>query len=73
MVLSHRKQPQGSRPRRRQSHLVNTAAGGALIEQAIVFGADELFALGSEANELTENLYRSLLTSIDRASNVGRV
>jgi hypothetical protein len=52
------------------NYVVNTAAGGALIEQAIVVGADELSALDSEANELTENLYRSLLTSIDRAPNV---
>jgi hypothetical protein len=52
--------------------VVNTAAGGALIEQAIVVGADEVSTLDSEANELTENLYRSLLISIDRAPNVGR-
>jgi hypothetical protein len=54
------------------NYAVNSAAGGALIEQAIVIGAGELSALDSEANELTENLYRSLLTSIDRAPNVGR-
>lgn len=64
----------GDRAVRSQFHnyVVNTAAGGALIEQAIAIGADELSAPDSEANELTENLYRSLLTSIDRAPNVGQ-
>lgn len=63
----------GDRVVRSQFHnyVVNTAAGGALIEQAIVIGAEELPALDSEANKLTENLYRSLLTSIGRASNAG--
>lgn len=54
------------------NYVVNTPAGGALIEQAIVIGADALSTLDSEANELTANLCRSLLTSIDRAPNVGR-
>jgi hypothetical protein len=59
----------GDRVVRSQFHnyVVNTNAGGALIEQAIVIGAEMLSALDSEVNELTENLYRSLLTSIDRA------
>jgi hypothetical protein len=34
----------------------------------IVDSADMFFALESEANELTESLYRSLLASIDGAA-----
>lgn len=56
-----------------RNYVVNTAAGGALIEQAIVIGADMLFALESEATELTESLYRSLLASIERALNMRQV
>jgi hypothetical protein len=64
----------GDRVVRTQFHnyVVNTAAGGALIEQAIAIGADEFSALDPEANELTENLYQSLLTSIDRTPNIER-
>jgi hypothetical protein len=64
----------GDRVVRSQFHnyVVNTNAGGALIEQAIVIGAEMLSALDSEVNELTENLYRSLLTSIDRGLNQGQ-
>jgi hypothetical protein len=54
------------------NYVVNTNAGGALIEQGIVIGAEMLSALESEVNELTENLYRSLLTSIDRAPHRGQ-
>jgi hypothetical protein len=59
----------GDRVVRSQFHnyVVNTNAGGALIEQGIVIGAEMLSALESEVTELTGNLYRSLLTSIDRA------
>jgi hypothetical protein len=64
----------GDRVVRSQFHnyVVNTNAGGALIEQAIVIGAEMLSALESEVNERTENLYRSLLTSIDRAPHRGQ-
>jgi hypothetical protein len=48
-------------------YMVNTAAGGALIEQAILIGADVGLVLGREVADLTDELYRSLLTSIDRA------
>ena len=45
-------------------YVVNTAAGGALIEQSILVGGDA--HPGGEVAELTENLYRALLASIDR-------
>jgi hypothetical protein len=48
-------------------YVVNTAAGGALIEQVIFTGADVSLVLGREVTDLTENLYCSLLSSIDRA------
>ncbi len=48
-------------------YVVNTAAGGALIEQAILIGADVGIVLGREVADLTDDLYRSLLASIDRA------
>jgi hypothetical protein len=48
-------------------YVVNTAAGCALIEQTILIGADVGLALGREVADLTDDLYRSLLTSIDRA------
>jgi hypothetical protein len=48
-------------------YVINTAAGGALIEQTIAVGADVHPVLAREVADLTENLYRSLLTSIDRA------
>ena len=58
-------------PRTVHSHynyyVVNTAAGGALIEQAILVGGDAHPVLSAEVTELTENLYRALLASIDRA------
>lgn len=47
--------------------MVNTAAGGALIEQTIFIGADARSVLAHEVADLTDDLYRSLLTSIDRA------
>jgi hypothetical protein len=64
----------GDRVVRAQFHnyVVNTAAGGALIEQAIVIGAEVLSVLDPEANELSESLYRSLLASIDRAPQRGQ-
>jgi hypothetical protein len=49
-------------------YVINTDAGGALIEQAIAIGADARPTLSRELADLTENLYRSLLASIDRAS-----
>jgi hypothetical protein len=48
-------------------YVVSTAAGGALIEQTILIGADVGLVLGGEVADLTDDLYRSLLTSIDRA------
>lgn len=54
------------------NYVVNAVGGGALIEQAIVIGAGALPALDSEASELTDNLYRSLLASIDRATDPGQ-
>jgi hypothetical protein len=54
------------------NYVVNTAAGGALIEQAIAINADVAPALESEAEELTENLHRPLLASIDRMAQAGR-
>lgn len=48
------------------NYVVNSAGGGALIEQAVVVGADAQAALAAECAALTENLYRSLLASIDR-------
>ncbi|OOK65340.1 hypothetical protein BZL29_7697 [Mycobacterium kansasii] len=48
------------------NYVVNRAAGGALIEQAIVVGTDVQSALAEECAALTENLYRSVLASIDR-------
>jgi hypothetical protein len=49
-------------------YVVNTAAGGALIEQAMLVGGDAHLVLSGEVAELTENLYRALLASIDRAT-----
>jgi hypothetical protein len=54
------------------NYVVNTAAGGALIEQAIAMDADAAPTLEPEADELTENLHRSLLASIDRAAQAGQ-
>jgi len=54
-------------------YVVNTAAGCGLIEQTILIGAGVGLALGREVADLTENLYRSLLTSIARASNPSTV
>ncbi|WP_242657572.1 MULTISPECIES: hypothetical protein [Mycobacterium] len=48
------------------NYVVNSAAGGALIEQAVVVGADAQPSLAEECAALTENLFRSLLASIDR-------
>lgn len=45
----------------------NTDAGGALVEQVLAVGVDAHAALAREVAELTENLYRSLATRIDRA------
>lgn len=49
-------------------YVVNTDAGGALIEQAILIGAGVGLTLAREMAYLTADIYRSLLTSIDRAS-----
>jgi hypothetical protein len=48
-------------------YVVNTAAGGALIEQAMLVDGDAHLVLSGDVAELTENLYRALLASIDRA------
>ncbi|HEY2447665.1 MAG TPA: hypothetical protein VGI49_02405, partial [Mycobacterium sp.] len=48
-------------------YVVNTAAGGALIEQAVIIRGDEHSMLSGEVAKLTDNLYRALLASIDRA------
>ena len=48
------------------NYVINTAAGGALIEQTIMISADAHPTLASEAADLTENLYRALLASFDR-------
>lgn len=48
-------------------YVVNTAVGGALIEQAVIVAGDERSTLTDDVAELTEDLYRSLLASIDRA------
>ena len=47
------------------TYMVNTAAGGALIEQTIFIGANARSVLAHEVADLTDDLYRSLLTSID--------
>ena len=46
-------------------YVVNTAVGGALIEQVIVVGSDALATLAHELEGLTEDVYRSLLASIE--------
>jgi hypothetical protein len=48
-------------------YVVNTAVGGALIEQAVIVAGDEHTTLTDEVAELTDDLYRALLASIDRA------
>jgi hypothetical protein len=48
------------------NYVINTAAGGAFVEQALVCGADVPAEVTEEVGELTEGLYRSLLASIDR-------
>lgn len=48
-------------------YVVNTAAGGALIEQAVIVRGDEHAMLSGELAELSDNLYHALLASIDRA------
>lgn len=48
-------------------YVVNTAAGGALIEQALMVGSDAQPKLSGEVAKLTDDLYRALLASIDRA------
>ncbi|MGH3958652.1 hypothetical protein [Mycobacterium sp.] len=48
-------------------YVINTAAGGALIEQVVAVGAEALPRLNREVEDLIEILYRSLLTSIERA------
>jgi len=53
-------------------YVVNTEAGAALVEQALFIGSDALSILASEVQELTENVCRALLTSIDRAPMVGQ-
>jgi hypothetical protein len=60
----------GAGPRRVHSYfhyyMVKTAASYALIEQTILIGADVGLVLGREVADLTDDIYRSLLTSIDR-------
>ncbi|WP_231999926.1 hypothetical protein [Mycobacterium sp. 1245852.3] len=53
------------------NYIVNSAAGRALIEQAVVVGSDAQPSLAEECAALTENLYRSLLASIDRPHDPG--
>jgi hypothetical protein len=53
-------------------YVVNTAAGGALIEQAVIVGSDAHLILSGEVAKLTDNLYRALLASIDSASSPTR-
>jgi hypothetical protein len=48
-------------------YVFNTNAGAALIEQVIAVAADAHAALARAVADLTENLYRSLTTRIDRA------
>jgi hypothetical protein len=48
-------------------YVVNTAAGGALIEQAVIMRGDEHSMRNGEVAKLTDNLYHSLLASIDQA------
>lgn len=48
-------------------YVINTAAGGALIEQAVMVGREAQPALSGEVAKLTDDLYRALLASIDRA------
>jgi hypothetical protein len=48
-------------------YVVNTAAGGALIEQTVIVPGDDP-SLSGEVAKLTDDLYRALLSSIDRAS-----
>jgi len=48
-------------------YVVNTAVGGALIEQAVIVTGDERSTVTDDVAELTEDLYRALLASIDRA------
>jgi hypothetical protein len=48
-------------------YVVNTAAGGALIEQAVIIRGDEHRMRSGEVAKLTDNLYHSLLASIDQA------
>jgi hypothetical protein len=48
-------------------YVINTAAGGALIEQALMVGGDAQHTLSGEVEKLTDDLYRALLASIDRA------
>ena len=47
---------------------VNTSAGAALIEQVILVAAEVFPDLAGEVEELTNALHRSLLASIDRAT-----
>lgn len=49
-------------------YVVNTAAGGALIEQVILVAVDTLPMLAPEVEGLAEGVYRSLLLSVDRAA-----
>lgn len=49
-------------------YVVNAAAGGTLIEQAILVGVDAWPVLSREVADLTGDLYLALLASTDRAS-----
>jgi hypothetical protein len=48
-------------------YAVNTAAGGALIEQVLIVRHDAQPLLSNEVAALTDNLYRALLASIELA------
>jgi hypothetical protein len=49
-------------------YAVNTAAGRALIEQAVLVDDDAYPALTSEVTALTDDVYRVLLASIKRGT-----
>ncbi|WP_240630036.1 hypothetical protein [Mycobacterium colombiense] len=54
-------------------YAINTAAGGALIEQAVMVGSDAQPTLSGEAAKLTDDLYRALLASIARGPDAAQL
>jgi hypothetical protein len=52
-------------------YVVNTEAGAALVEQALLIGSEAISILESEVQELTTDVCCALLDSIGRASMVG--